>query len=705
MKNEESTLIIAEKPDAALRIAQALDEKGKPKKKMEKKVPFFEAQRDGEKLIVVPALGHLYTVTQEMGRRNFYPVFNYKWAPRHAAEKGAKQVEKWIKVISDLAKNIDDFVNACDYDIEGSLIGYMVLKYACNNSEDKSKRMKYSTLMKRELEHAYQNLMPHLDFPLVEAGRARHEVDWLYGVNLSRALTIAAANWSKWYSTLSTGRVQGPTLKFLVEREKEIQSYVPIPYWSIKAVVDINGSPYEVAFEKEKIDTKREADDVVKKCAGKKGTIKDISLKEFRQMPPIPFDIGGLQAEVYRLFGFTPSRTLRIAERLYLEAMISYPRTSSQKLPPIINYNEILTSLSKREDYRKLASELLAQKTLQPNEGRKEDPAHPAIYPTGLIAERPLDESEQKLYDLVVRRFMAVFGEPALKQTMNIAIDVEGYLFHLYGRRVLESGWLKFYEQLVKSDEVLLPTLEVGQKIPFKEVAREDKFINPPPRYNPSSLLKLMEEQSIGTKATRAEIIDTLYDRNYIQDERMLVTDLGFHVIDTLERYCPDVISVELTRELEERMEKIEVGKESREVVLDDAITKLKPILDEFKQKEKEIGKELNEAIRKARAQERTVGPCPICGSGNLIILRSRRTGKQFIGCSNYFKNLCKAGFPLPQRATVKPLRRNCSSCQWPMVHVRIFGGRRPWNLCFNPNCPARKEREANAVRNMRSKD
>ena len=220
---EKYTLIITEKPDAAQRIAKALDQKGKPEKVEEKNVPYFLAKRD-KPLAVVSALGHLYTVMHIGKGRNYYPVFNFKWAPRYLAEKRAKQLRTWIEVVSKLAKNAEEFIDACDYDIEGSLIGYCLLKYACESKENVAKRMKFSTLTKKELEKAYSEPLPKLDFALIEAGKARHEVDWLYGVNISRALTLAAKRWSGKYATLSTGRVQGPTLMFLVARERSILS-------------------------------------------------------------------------------------------------------------------------------------------------------------------------------------------------------------------------------------------------------------------------------------------------------------------------------------------------------------------------------------------------------------------------------------------------------------------------------------------------
>jgi DNA topoisomerase-1 len=685
------TLIITEKPDAAQRIASALDAEGKAKKMEDNGVPFYLAKRDRD-IVVVPAIGHLYTVAEERGGRNYYPVFSFKWMPRYAVERNAKQIRTWLETISKLAKDADNFIDACDYDIEGSIIGYCILKYACNNKEGISKRMKYSTLTKEELEKSYAEALPHLDFALIEAGRTRHEVDWLYGINLSRALTISARNWSGKYATLSTGRVQGPTLRFLAAKEKAIRCFVPTPYWSIKAEVELSGSIFEAEYEKKIIEAKMEADAIIEACKDKNGIAEKIDVKKFQQMPPTPFDLGALQSEAYGLFGYTPMRTSNIAQRLYLDALISYPRTSSQKLPPEINYEAILKNLNKVPEYSKLTAELLAKEELRPLEGKKEDPAHPAIYPTGNLPERVLDTAERNIWDLVVRRFMAVFGEPAVRQSLKVYINVDGHHFYLRGRQTLKDGWLRFYAPYIRSEEVLLPPIKEGQIITIRKIILENKFTKPPPRYNPGSLLKKMEEMEIGTKATRAEIIQTLYDRKYVRDERMVITDLGFEVLEVLKKHCPPVVSIKLTRELEEKMNKIQTNNEKRENVLLDAIEILKPVIEGLKEKEEAIGEQLSNAIKKARLEERTIGTCPICNSGKLMTLYSRRTGKRFIGCTNYFKGLCKASFPLPQKGTVRPLGKNCRGCGWPTIQVRIKGSR-PWTLCFNPECPLKEER------------
>jgi len=689
---EKYTLIITEKPDAAQRIAEALDAKGKPQKTEDRSVPFYTAQRD-KPLVVVPALGHLYTLIHEYGKRNQYPIFNFKWAPRYMAEKNAQQNKTWIEVITQLAENADNFIDACDYDIEGALIGYTILKHACNNKDQTATRMKYSTLTKEELEKSYAEQMPHLDFGMIEAGRTRHEVDWLYGVNLSRALTTAANRVSGRYTTLSTGRVQGPTLRFLVARERSINSFVPTPHWTITTQVNINGIDYPVDYQEKTFETKADADAVVEACLHKTGVIEKIEEKTIQVSPPAPFDLGSLQAEAYNLFGYTPRRTGQIAERLYLEALISYPRTSSQKLPPTINYRAILSGLGQEPAYRNLASELLQKEELKPHEGGKQDPAHPAVYPTGNRPARVLEESERRIWDLVVRRFLAVFGEASVKQSMRVAVNVDGHYFYLRGRRVLKEGWMKFYKPYLRSEEVLLPSIKEGQIVQLAKIAREDRFTKPPPRYNPSSLLKRMEQEGIGTKATRADIIETLYNRRYITEERIVVTDLGFGVIETLRKHASPVISVKLTRDLEDKMERIQSDLERRETVLTEAVERLKPVLAEMKQREMEIGQALTEAIRKARMQERIIGTCPNCRTGKLMILFSRRTRKRFIGCTNYFKNACQTSFPLPQKGTVKPTGRMCKGCGWPLLFVR-GASRRPWNLCFNPTCPRKEERK-----------
>lgn len=685
---QKHTLIITEKPDAAERIASAISTSGKAKKTVKNGVPYYEAKRN-ETVIVVPALGHLYTVTSKKREKGNYPIFDLQWVPRYVVERGAGRIRTWLSVISELSNDAEVFFDACDYDIEGSIIGYCILKYACGGKEKTAKRMKYSTLTKKELEKAYAQVLPNLDFSLIEAGLTRHEVDWLYGVNLSRALTTAAKKYSGYYSTLSTGRVQGPTLKFIEVREKKIRCFVPTPYWKVKAKVIIAGSVFEVE-NREDITTKTEANAIVARCKTKVGTVEKVNIEEFLQKPPYPFDIGSLQSEAYNLFKYSPIYTLSIAQRMYLDALISYPRTENQQLPQSIGYNNILKKLNKNREYTSVTSELLAKSALKPTEGKTEDLAHPAIYPTGDIPDRTLNSSEKNILDLIVRRFLAVFGEPAIWQRIRMITAIGGSQFELNGKRILKEGWLHSYKPYIHLEDKPLPSLKEGQKLDIKKIVVENMFTKPLSRYNPSSLLKKMQSEEIGTKVTRAGTIQTLYERKYIKGEKIMVTDLGFEVIEILRKHCPSVVSIELTRKLEKRMNEIQMRNETKQNTLNEAIAILKLSTQELKENENVIGSRLTQAIRKSKLEERVIGACPICTNGKLVILHSKKTGKRFVGCTNYFEDRCKIAFPLPQKGNIKTTGKVCKVCGWPTVRI-WEKGKHSWTLCFNSNCPLKE--------------
>ncbi len=679
-----TTLIITEKPDAALHVAEALADKQGRKKLNVDGVPFFEVQKDDGRIFICSALGHLYAVTtKEPDARSQYPVWDFAWKPKHLVERGQKKQEKWIKSIEKVSRGADRFMNACDFDIEGSLIGYTILKYACNGADRRAQRMKFSTLTVKELRDAYAKALPELDFTLAYAGMCRHEVDWLYGINLSRALTQAAFKVSNRYSTLSTGRVQGPTLRFVVEREQEIEIFVPTPYWTLRARVDVDGKVVEAEYEIERIKVKRQAEQAIKDCAGKTGNVEKLESRTYELSPPTPFDLSALQSEAYRHFGYTPRASLGIAERLYLDQLISYPRTSSQKLPASIGYEEIMKGLGQIEAYSSATKGLLAAGALAPNEGAKDDPAHPAVYPTGNVPKRELDSREWKIFDLVVRRFLATFGGTATKESDRATIIVGEHAFFLRGSRILEKGWIAVYGPYAKFEEITLPHLKEGQQVKMVALTLEDKYTQPPPRYNPSSLLKAMEEAEIGTKATRADIIETLYRRGYVKEQRMTATALAFRVTEILTKYCPKVIDVTFTRELEAKMEQIELGKQTREHVVLETIEYLKPIIEDLKAKEEEVGKGLNTVVNEMWLASITLSvPCPKCGS-TLKVVRNPRTKKRFIGCAGKWKANCTFALPLPQLGALTLLEKRCPECGFQMVQVRSKG-RRPMISCSN---------------------
>ena len=678
MKN---VFIICEKRSAAKRLAEALSDGGGPREIAKHGHRAFEVLRGDERIVIGYALGHLYEVGPARGRGGWdYPIFDFAWRPKFEVDRGSKGLRGLILAISELSKGADEFVNACDYDLEGSLIGYMVLKHVCGGAEAKAKRMKFSTLTSEELRRAYDSPLPKLDFELVEAARCRHEVDWIYGINLSRAL-INSVRSSGRYETLSTGRVQGPTLKFVVEREREISTFVPRPYWSIESRVEIGGELLDAEYERDAISRKDEAEAIAERVSGERGVVEGIEARLSEVEPPAPFNLSDLQAAAYRHFALAPKQSLSILERLYLDALISYPRTSSQRLPRGMAYESIIRSLSKLPEYGAPCSRLLALGELKPREGDKVDPAHPAIYPTGNLPEGALDGRSKALFDLIVKRFLATFGKPALRRSEKATLTCGGHRFYIRGSRYLERGWMEFYSPYAGLEGVGLPPIREGQEVLFREAKAIPRFTKPKPRFNPSSLLKAMEEEGIGTKATRADIIDILFRRGYIAGERISATPLGMKIAETLSKYCPKVLDVEFTRELEASMEAIARGEASREGSLLAAVDFLKPILSELKLGERGIGEELSLSIGEMRARlSRLSVPCPSCGSP-LSIVKSRRTGKRFIGCSGMWAGRCKFALPLPQRGRLSLLDKLCKRCGFQLIRVKPKG-RRPFIVC-----------------------
>ncbi|MBI2183664.1 MAG: DNA topoisomerase I [Thaumarchaeota archaeon] len=692
---KDYNLVICEKPDAARRVAEALGD-GKPSRLNIGDVEVFVIQKnEGESYVICSALGHLYTVTDPWGAKTTYPVLDVEWAPVHLVDK-KPQIGRRIRVIEDLAKSAKLFVHACDYDLEGETIGYNILKYACGGKVD-ALRAKFSTLTSEELREAFSTLKPGLGLRLAEAGRTRHVIDFIWGVNMSRALSESYYSSNRGYKMISIGRVQGPTLSYVIEREVEIRSHLPTPYWAVSALVEKDTHQLIANYEESKVLARVEAFRIKENCEGKIGLVTNIKTAVVKQLPPTPFNIGDLQHEAYKVFGLTPSQTLRIAEALYLEALISYPRTSSQKLPPSINYPKILHGVSRMEQYRSHASEI-ANGPLHPRQGFKDDPAHPAIYPTGELPKRPLESRENKIYDLIVRRFFAVFGEDALRERISAVITVSNYNFRVNGRRTLKEGWLKYYGNYAAVEDVILPPLKESDQVKVLSVDAAEKFEQPPPRFNQSSLLEKMENEGIGTKATRADIINTLYQRGYISGESMSATDIGFSVIEVMREYSPSIISTEMTRGVEKELEDIEAGSTSSGQVLEKTVEEILVSLERIKRSEIEIGTGMRSAVASTLQAQRLLGKCPVCKEGSLTILRSRKTGKRFVGCTNY-KNGCRGSAPLPQKGNIRPTNKACTTCGWPIIYVRGLG-RIPWRLCININCPS-KEKKKSEVRTV----
>jgi len=670
-------LIITEKPSMALKVASALSDD--VKKLSYKNVPYYELMRNKKKIIVACAVGHLYTLAEKSKKGWQYPVFDVEWKPVYEADKSAAHSKAYINTIKALAKKAESFTIATDYDVEGEVIGFNILRFICQKTD--AKRMKFSTTTKEDLLYSYEHIMPHIDTLQAEAGLTRHELDYYYGINLSRALTLSIKNATGMFKILSSGRVQGPALKILAERERAIKAFKPTPFWRIELLTK-DFSAWHIT---DKFWNKEEAEHILQKIKGKKAVVAEVLVKQFEQAPPHPFDLTALQVEAYKQFGISPKETMEIAQNLYVNSYISYPRTSSNQLPPAIGYAKIISKLAKMPQYATLCAELLKKNVLMPNNGKKKDPAHPAIYFTGEIPSE-LKEKEAKVFDLIVRRTLASFAEAAVRESMIVRIDVNNEPFVAKGVRTLKPGWHNFYAPYVKLEETELPKMQKGQELDVKEIKLHEKETEPPKRFTQASLVKELEAKNLGTKATRSEIIENLFKRAYVRNTAIEVTDLGMATVETLEKYCPEILDEALTRNFEEEMEMIIEKKKSGKEVLEEARHVLTDILKKFKEKEKEIGAELAKAMQETWKQETIVGKCA-CG-GDLRIMYSKKSKKRFVACSRYPE--CKTTFSLPQ-GLPRPTGKLCPECNFPLVLI-VRKGKRPFEYCINKQCPKKAE-------------
>ncbi|MEJ2267824.1 MAG: DNA topoisomerase I, partial [Nanoarchaeota archaeon] len=526
-------LVITEKPQAAVKIANAL---GKAVQKNFNRVPYYEVERDGHKIIVACAVGHLFTLKQNVSGSSV-PIFDVSWVPNYLARK-KDFTKRYYDALLKLAKNAGSLVVATDYDVEGEVIGWNVVRFICNQKD--ASRMKFSTLTKDELNKAYEEKLKHIDWGQAIAGESRHYLDWFYGINLSRALMNAIKTTGK-FKIMSIGRVQGPALNLIVQREKKIKNFKSEKYWQVFISVK-NSHVIELKHNKDIFDKNE-----LKKFEGLVGrkVIAETTKKQQLLPPNPPFNLTTLQTEAYKFYGITPSRTLQIAQSLYLSGVISYPRTSSQKLPASIGYDKILKKLAGFYGVENLI------KKKKPIEGKKSDPAHPSIYPTGVVPN--LSGEDKKIYELIVKRFLSLFCENAVKDNKKILVKVDGLIFSVSGYEIVKKAWLEIYPSKMKENK--LPDLNGEVKI--INVRDEEKETQPPKRYSPASILSALEKRNLGTKATRASILETLYNRGYVRGKSIEATALGISLIESLEKYSPIIIDEKLTRNFEKGMEQI----------------------------------------------------------------------------------------------------------------------------------------------------
>jgi len=644
------TLVIAEKPSVARDIVDALPGSFENN----------DTSYESDDTIVTFAVGHLvelvapeeYDDRFKKWRMDDLPIVPDEFQ-LHARDKKA---EKQLKAIHKLLKreDVDRIINACDAGREGELIFAYI--YETSGVDKPVERLWINSMTKTAIREGFDQLRPGEQLRQLEAAaRSRSEADWLVGMNATRAATIRGRAWVG--GVVSLGRVQTPTLALIVKREREIQAFVPEPYWLVHAHFDPRYEGLWFEGEETRImgaEGAKRADDIVAKVSGKDGVVESAERKEQSERAPLLYDLTSLQRDANRRFGFSARRTLQAAQSLYEnKKAITYPRTSSRWLSGdlVPQLKPTAATLAPIGEYRAAAEYVLGLKQLPlarvVNDSKVDD--HHAIIPTDV--EHDLDRfspDERRVFDLIARRFLAVFHPPARYARTTIVTLVEEERFRTKGKVTLEAGWRGVYGLLSDADQqqqrqdedaenesAELPPLEQGQKVVCAAAEVEAKETRPPPRYTEATLLSAMEtagklvddeelreamkERGLGTPATRAETIETLIRREYIEraSKDLQPTPKGLQVITMLEEH--PLTSPELTGDWEKRLADIEHGSDDRKKFIDDIADFTRGTVEKIAALDKE----------KLRPERVELGPCPRCGAetGEIIKENSKAYG------------------------------------------------------------------------------
>ena len=719
-------LIVTEKNDAAQQIARLLSESGKPTADKVYNTPVYRFRMGGEDCVTIGLRGHILkvdfpvqlTFNEQDGWQGLTadgelipadvpdglarPPYKSRRKPFLADGvdlKGWKiaslpylvwaPIEKLpaekeiIRALKNLAKKADSVVIGTDFDREGELIGSDALRQVREVAPDVPvSRARYSAFTKAEIDHAFANLVS-LDQDLADAGESRQYIDLIWGAVLTRYLT--AARWSGLGNVRSAGRVQTPTLALVVERERERLAFKPEDYWQIQGQGEKDGADFRITHATGRFWEKDAADAAYGRVAdAAEGRVTAVERKSRTQRPPAPFNTTSLQAAA-AAEGISPARTMRLAESLYMDGLISYPRVDNTVYPSSLDLRDCVRTLSKVPQYAGTCQALLSQGKLTATRGKQETTDHPPIYPTAAASPDALQPAAWKLYNLIARRFLATLMGPATIEGTKVSIDVAGEPFTVSGSVLASPGFRAIYPYGLKKDDQL-PALAEGDVVGVSQMELLAKQTEPPARYSQGKLIQEMEKRGLGTKSTRASIIDTLYERKYFRGDPVEPSQLGMAIIDALTQYAPRITSPDMTAELEDDMTKVADGAQTQEQVVNHSRALLAGLMDALV----EHTDDLSEQIADAVTADAKIGVCPKCGK-DLVVKTSAKTRGSFVGCMGWPD--CDVTYPLPQGKIIalEGEAAVCPECGAPRVKVQPFRSR-AYEVCVNPACATNRE-------------
>lgn len=584
------SLVLAEKPSVAREIARVLGCNDSKKGYIE-----------GPKYVVTWALGHLIELKTPEDYDNRYKTWKLEDLPIIPKEMKLKVIGKTspqFRTVADLAKrkDIKELIIATDAGREGELVARWIMEKVRWNKP--FKRLWISSQTDQAIRQGFQNLKPGKEFDrLYESAVCRSEADWLIGLNVTRAMT------TKYEEPLSAGRVQTPTLAMILQCDKEIEKFVPSEYWTLSANLGRFGAMWERNQEK-RLFNKEEAERLEKKVANQQAKVVKVHSKIAKEAQPLPYDLNELQRDANKRYGFSAKKTLSVLQKLYEQhKLVTYPRTDSRYLTTdmVDTMKERLQSIvgSYKEEVRPILQNPTLPKRVVNNE--KVSDHHAIIVTDQPLFLRDLSQDERKLYDLIAKRFIALFYPAYQYESIRMDLDLNGERFVAKGNRVIDLGFKKVIGKDGEDKESTLPPVEEGQMLSVQDVQLKSAFTEPPHRYTEADLLGKMEKHNLGTPATRADIIEKLLHSESIerQNNRLFPTKKGKQLIDLV---ADELTSPELTAKWESELEAIAKGKGNAREFLANIRKQTEKLVSEVKMSSKEY-----------RPHNLTGSKCPDC--------------------------------------------------------------------------------------------
>lgn len=662
-----TTVIIAEKADAARRISYMLSE-GKSVSRRSGGLNYIEYGDANDRSLMIPLSGHIVELD--------FPEAFRDWSKSDLEQMIRSDLITKVKnrvafsTLKKLSDSADMIIVATDYDREGELIGKEALDIIGISPESsRVRRAKFSALTSHEIKESFSNLI-NVDRYLADSAAAREEIDLIWGSVLTRFFSVTSGRLGN--SFLSLGRVQTPTLALIVNREKEIRSFRPEKYWRILATF-LKDREFEGELETGWVKSEIEAAKIVDELRGKSGTVESYSKENRPIYRPSPFNTTEFLREASRI-GVAPARAMRVAESLYTSGYISYPRTDNTVYNRSIPLKAVLEKLKKSEFSRE-AEMVLSLDRISPSRGKTEATDHPPIYPVSVPSKGKLKGEFQKIYELVVRRFLATLYMNGTEENSSAKIKVGNRMFVCRGRKVIDPGWLMLYPYR-KISESFLPELKAGEVIAVKAVRSEENETRPPARYDMGSIIKTMEDLRLGTKSTRHDILEKLQTRGFIEGNPIVPTGLGVALIEAVETVRSKISEPEMTAMLEDDMDGIALRKKSRDEVVNESREMLHSVLSDLK---KNSGR-IREIIIQGLSTGEKIGSCPAHGTD---ILMSRDRERIKIWCTT---EGCQIRYDLTIRGKINPGKEKCSVCGKPTISI-IRRGQSPEVKCIDPKC------------------